>query len=307
MEKNVKDKFKNRIYIAYLLFLFRNIIIFSSGHSGYTTRIMILSNLVICVALSLIIALKTKKFNIYWVTMIIGISIFGMKYSGFNDMNKFWNIVIMYVYVIFSAFQLILLSITRYLKQKSLKRLIKVILCFFSCYFFSEFYNQHYCEPKSIIYSTEISNIKNEKEMLEIIHKMPMVKRIYYKENKKEIIYPKSDYFPFNFGFIPDNENKNIIMISLSTYINYESMDSLAEKVNGYLTLVNKSNEKIYLYMVTDKSTDSILSEYELENKNIKKVHKLKDLRETDNMLELFFYLPASLIKGESDYDGNDE
>jgi len=268
---------------------------------------MILSNLAICVALSLIITLKTKKINIYWVTMIIGISIFGMKYSGFNDMNKFWNIVIMYVYVIFSAFQLILLSIARYLKQKSLKRLIKVILCFFSCYFFSEFYNQHYCEPKSIIYSTEISNIKNEKEMLEIIHKMPMVKRIYYKENKKEIIYPKSDYFPFNFGFIPDNENKNMIMISLSTYINYESMDRLAEKVNGYLTLVNKSNEKIYLYMVTDKSTDSLLSEYELENKNIKKVHKLKDLKETDNMLELFLYLPASLIKGESYYDGNDE
>ena len=270
MEKNLKDKFKNGIYIVYLLFLFRTIIIFSSGYSGYVTRIMILSNLAICVALSLIITLKTKKINIYWVTMIIGISIFGMKYSGFNDMNKFWNIVIMYVYVIFSAFQLILLSITRYLKQKSLKRLIKVILCFFSCYFFSEFYNQHYCEPKSII-------------------------------------YPKSDYFPFNFGFIPDNENKNMIMISLSTYINYESMDRLAEKVNGYLTLVNKSNEKIYLYMVTDKSTDSLLSEYELENKNIKKVHKLKDLKETDNMLELFLYLPASLIKGESYYDGNDE
>ena len=101
MEKNLKDKFKNGIYIVYLLFLFRTIIIFSSGYSGYTTRIIILSNLATCVALSLIIALKTKKFNIYWVTMIIGISIFGMKYSGFNDMNKFWNIVIMYVYVIF--------------------------------------------------------------------------------------------------------------------------------------------------------------------------------------------------------------
>ena len=143
--------------------------------------------------------------------------------------------------------------------------------------------------------------------MFEIIHKMPMVKRIYYKYNQKEVIYPKSDYFPFNFGFIPDNENKNIIMISLSTYINYESMDRLAEKVSEYLMLMNKSNEKIYLYMVTDKSADSILSEYELENKNIKKVHKLKDLRETNNMLELFLYLPASLIKGESDYDGNDK
>lgn len=106
-------------------------------------------------------------------------------------------------------------------------------------------------------YSTHITKIKDEEEMVEIIKRMPAVSSVYLSKNEGEAekSYGEVSYY-LNYLKEFSEKSDKIIVVSLKTSIDNDSLNSLTEKIIGYLKLVGAEKEKIMLYIVDDRDKE---------------------------------------------------
>ncbi len=299
MNSKLKIQINKFINTVYLLFLFRFIVLFSNGYSDRTARWMIQINLITCVVLFFLIFFKTKRYNLYIITGITAILIFGLKYSTFNNRNIEVNINTIKIYVSFLILSMLLFGYQRYIKRKKHWKILLLFISFFSIKPFVEYYYHYYSNPKNVIYEMEITNIKDTKEMLEIISKLPLVNIVRYEDkNGRVIAFPNTDLTRTGFTLQTNmkKENESMILVSTETYISYESADSLANEIKKYLTLIGKSKERVRLHIVTLKSREFPIKIYEIQYGQIKEIFKLKNIRESEDVFKIIFLIPSIFI-----------
>ena len=291
------------LYFFYLFLLGRNVLLLSNGYSNKITGILLLVNLLCCFILSLVLIFKNKKYNVYLITMILGFSIFYINYSGYKDMNKNFNKVICYIFILLSIIEVLMFVFVKIKKSKKIKTALYLCCCFVMGVLFLRFLNNYYWEPKKIVYSTQITNIKNEKEMLEIIEKMPGIKSadiikdyekssLSYEENGQNI------YYHYNFKESL-NPSDLIIDISLNTLIDDASLDSLAYKIQKYIKLNGLENDLVRVYIVTDRDSQKAIKIYDFQNNNIKVQYKRENpyIAGSSPLLNIFSLI-VKILKG---------
>ena len=144
MKEKILEAFKKLPYIIYLLYLGRNLSILSNGYSDENTGWYLITNTVICIILSLILIFFVKKYNIYIISLITGLSLFILKYSPYSDMNKMKNKRMIEIYISCMLILLVFMVIIYLRKRKKIKTLIFIAICFAVSYPITEFYNQLY-------------------------------------------------------------------------------------------------------------------------------------------------------------------
>ena len=269
------------LYFFYLFLLGRNILLLSNGYSNKTTGVLLLLNLLCSFIFTLILLFKSKKYNIYLITFILGFSIFYIYYSGYSDMNKSFNKLVYFIYIFSLGFETLIFMIIKIKNNKNFKTVIYVCCSLIAGILFLQFLNNYYWEPKKITYSTQIEIIKSEKEMLKIIEKMPGIKSadIVKDYEKSSLSYDEDDqnvYYHCNFK--ESLEPADIIVdISLKTLIDGSSLDNLAFKIQNYIKLCDLENKRIRVYIVTDRDYRKAIKIYDFQNGNVKIRYKREE------------------------------
>ena len=304
MKEKILEAFKKLPYIIYLLYLGRNLSILSNGYSDENTGWYLITNTVICIILSLILIFFVKKYNIYIISLITGLSLFILKYSPYSDMNKIKNKRMIEIYISCMLIHLVFMVIIYLRKRKKIKTLIFIAICFFVSYPITEFYNQLYAEPKKVTYTRGVSELKNKEEMVKAIFNLPLVNMVSYAGNKEvPIIRAKKEWYKEARGYYVAiaeemKENEAVLMVSMEIVVNYETMDSLASEIGKYLKMAGEGKKKVKLYINTLKNREQDLGEYEIYNNEVKKIKTLENLKEPDNIIEFIFIAFANELKG---------
>ena len=304
MKEKILEAFKKLPYIIYLLYLGRNLSILSNGYSDENTGWYLITNTVICIILSLILIFFVKKYNIYIISLITGLSLFILKYSPYSDMNKIKNKRMIEIYISCMLIHLVFMVIIYLRKRKKIKTLIFIAICFAVSYPITEFYNQLYAEPKKVTYTRGVSELKNKEEMVKAIFNLPLVNMVSYAGNKEvPIIWAKKEWYKEARGYYVAiaeemKENEAVLMVSMETVVNYETMDSLASEIGKYLKMAGEGKKKVKLYINTLKNREQDLGEYEIYNNEVKKIKTLENLKEPDNIIEFIFIAFANELKG---------
>ena len=304
MKEKILEAFKKLPYIIYLLYLGRNLSILSNGYSDENTGWYLITNTVICIILSLILIFFVKKYNIYIISLITGLSLFILKYSPYSDMNKIKNKRIIEIYISCMLVHLVFMVIIYLRKRKKIKTLIFIAICFAVSYPITEFYNQLYAEPKKVTYTAEVSELKNKEEMVKAIFNLPLVNMVSYAGNKEvPIIRAKKEWYKEARGYYvviaeEMKENEAVLMVSMETVVNYETMDSLASEIGKYLKMAGEGKNKVKLYINTLKNREQDLGEYEIYNNEVKKIKTLENLKESDNIFEDMAIIFTESLKG---------
>ncbi len=304
MKEKILEAFKKMPYIIYLLYLGRNLSILSNGYSDENTGWYLITNTVICIILSLILIFFVKKYNIYIISLITGLSLFILKYSPYSDMNKMKNKRMIEIYISCMLILLVFMVIIYLRKRKKIKTLIFIAICFAVSYPITEFYNQLYAEPKKVTYTAGVSELKNKEEMVKAIFNLPLVNMVSYAGNKEvPIIRAKKEWYKEARGYYVAiaeemKENEAVLMVSMETVVNYETMDSLASEIGKYLKMAGEGKKKVKLYINTLKNREQDLGEYEIYNNEVKKIKTLENLKEPDNIIEFIFIAFANELKG---------
>ena len=304
MKEKILEAFKKLPYIIYLLYLGRNLSILSNGYSDENTGWYLITNTVICIILSLNLIFFVKKYNIYIISLITGLSLFILKYSPYSDMNKIKNKRIIEIYISCMLVHLVFMVIIYLRKRKKIKTLIFIAICFAVSYPITEFYNQLYAEPKKVIYTAGVSELKNKEEMVKAIFNLPLVNMVSYAGNKEvPIIRAKKGWYKEARGYYVAiaeemKENEAVLMVSMETVVNYETMDSLASEIGKYLKMAGEGKKKVKLYINTLKNREQDLGEYEIYNNEVKKIKTLENLKESDNIFEDMAIIFTESLKG---------
>ena len=93
-------------------------------------------------------------------------------------------------------------------------------------------------------------------------------------------------------------ENEAVLMVSMETVVNYETMDSLASEIGKYLKMAGEGKKKVKLYINTLKNREQDLGEYEIYNNEVKKIKTLENLKESDNIFEDMAIIFTESLKG---------
>ena len=311
MEKeyeSIKEKWKkvsNKTpYILYLIHLVRNIVILTNGTYVDYRHKFIYMNIVICLFFAVFLVFFKKKYNIYIISFITGLSIYVLKYSPYADMNRTENIRAIVIYILVMVFQLVLMT-AMYVIKRNMRTLILILLSFFASYPVTEFYHQMYADPKRITYNSGVKEIKDKNDLTKKILKLPLVNVVCYKEEntgvlikeagkeeyKEELCYYMNDK-------IKSEENKALLVVSVSTLIDYETIDSLATEIAKFYKLMKKEDRKIILEIYTLKSRENILGEYEIYNGELKKIKLTEDIRYVEDIIEYLKNIPGYLLRG---------
>ena len=155
------------LYFFYLFLLGRNILLLSNSYSNKTTGALLLINMLFCFILALILLFKSKKYNVYLIVTILSFSIFYIYYSGYSDMNKDFNKMVYYIFILLSIVEIIMFVFVKMKESKKVKTALYLCFCFIVGILFLRFLNNYYQEPKKIVYSTWITSLKDKQEMLE--------------------------------------------------------------------------------------------------------------------------------------------
>ena len=311
MEKeyeSIKEKWKkvsNKTpYILYLIHLVRNIVILTNGTYVDHRHKFIYMNIVICLFFAVFLVFFKKKYNIYIISFIIGLSIYVLKYSPYSDMNRVENIRAIIIYILVMIFQLILMT-AMYVLKRNTRTLILILLSFFASYPMTEFYHQMYADPKKITYNSGVKEIDNKEDLMRKILKLPLVNAVCYKEENTGVLIKESEKEKYKkeLCFYMDNEikseeNKALLVVSVDTLIDYETIDSLATEIAKFYKLVKKEDRRITLKIKTLKSRENILGEYEIYNGELKKIKLTEDIRYIEDIIEYLKSVPAELIRG---------
>ena len=304
MKEKILEAFKKLPYIIYLLYLGRNLSILSNGYSDENTGWYLITNTVICIILSLILIFFVKKYNIYIISLITGLSLFILKYSPYSDMNKIKNKRMIEIYISCMLILLVFMVIIYLRKRKKIKTLIFIAICFAVSYPITEFYNQLYAEPKKVTYTAGVSELKNKEEMVKAIFNLPLANMVSYAGNKEiPIIRAKKEWYKEARGYYVAiaeemKENEAVLMVSMETVVNYETMDSLASEIGKYLKMTGEGKKKVKLYINTLKNREQDLGEYEIYNNEVKKIKTLENLKESDNIFEDMAIIFTESLKG---------
>lgn len=304
MKEKILEAFKKLPYIIYLLYLGRSLSILSNGYSDENTGWYLITNTVICIILSLILIFFVKKYNIYIISLITGLSLFILKYSPYSDMNKIKNKRMIEIYISCMLIHLVFMVIIYLRKRKKIKTLIFIAICFAVSYPITEFYNQLYAEPKKVTYTRGVSELKNKEEMVKAIFNLPLVNMVSYAGNKEvPIIRAKKEWYKEARGYYVAiaeemKENEAVLMVSMETVVNYETMDSLASEIGKYLKMAGEGKKKVKLYINTLKNREQDLGEYEIYNNEVKKIKTLENLKESDNIFEDMAIIFTESLKG---------
>ena len=219
-------------------------------------------------------------------------------------MNRTENIRAIVIYILVMIFQLILMT-AMYVIKRNMRTLILILLSFFSSYPVTEFYHQMYADPKRITYNSGVKEIKDKNDLMKKILKLPLVNAVCYKEEntgvlikeagkeeyKEELCYYMNDK-------IKSEENKALLVVSVDTLIDYETIDSLATEITKFYKLMKKEDRKIILEIYTLKSRENILGEYEIYNRELKKIKLTEDIRYVEDIIENLNYAPTWLLRG---------
>ena len=304
MKEKILEAFKKLPYIIYLLYLGRSLSILSNGYSDENTGWYLITNTVICIILSLILIFFVKKYNIYIISLITGLSLFILKYSPYSDMNKIKNKRMIEIYISCMLIHLVFMVIIYLRKRKKIKTLIFIAICFAVSYPITEFYNQLYAEPKKVTYTRGVSELKNKEEMVKAIFNLPLVNMVSYAGNKEvPIIWAKKEWYKEARGYYVAiaeemKENEAVLMVSMEIVVNYETMDSLASEIGKYLKMAGEGKKKVKLYINTLKNREQDLGEYEIYNNEVKKIKTLENLKESDNIFEDMAIIFTESLKG---------
>ena len=196
-------------------------------------------------------------------------------------MNKNFNKLVYFTYIFTLGFETLIFMIIKIKNNKNFKTVIYVCCSLIAGILFLQFLNDYYWEPKKIIYSTQIESIKSEKEMLEIIGKMPGIKSadIVKDYEKSSFSYNEDDqniYYHYNFK--ESLEPSDIIIdVSLKTSIDDSSLDNLAFKIQNYIKLYSLENKLIRVYMVTDRDYRKAIKIYDFQNGNVRARYKREE------------------------------
>ena len=169
----------------------------------------------------------------------------------------------------------------------------------------TEFYHQMYADSKRITYNSGVKEIKDKNDLTKKILKLPLVNVVCYKEEntgvlikeagkeeyKEELCYYMNDK-------IKSEENKALLVVSVSTLIDYETIDSLATEIAKFYKLMKKEDRKIILEIYTLKSRENILGEYEIYNGELKKIKLTEDIRYVEDIIEYLKNIPGYLLRG---------
>lgn len=295
MEKIIRKSW----YVIYLLLLGRNIQLLSNGYSNKLTGVFLLANALSCIIFCLFVILKTKRYNVYVINLILGFSLFYTKYSGYRDLNKNFNRIVILVYMLSLIIQILIFLFFYHQKKKNVKVLGLIILSVLSGMIFLEFLNGFYWEPKKIFYSTHIKKIKDEEEMVEIIKRMPAVSSVYLSENEGEAekSYGEVSYYLSYLKEFSEKSDK-IIVVSLKTSIDNDSLNLLTEKIIGYLKLVGAEKEKIMLYIVDDRDKKEEVRVYRIESSHFEIKYEREYSVVADSVIEIIIASVIKLLKG---------
>lgn len=295
MEKTIKKI----CYVIYLLLLGRNIQLLSNGYSNKLTGVLLLANALSCIIFCLFIILKTKRYNVYVINLILGFSLFYTKYSGYRDLNKNFNRIVILVYMLSLIIQILIFLFFYHRKKKNTKILGLIILSVLIGMIFLEFLNKFYWEPKKIFYSTHITKIKDEEEMVEIIKRMPAVSSVYLSENEgeSEKSYGEVSHYLSSLKEFTEKPDK-IIVVSLKTSIDNDSLNLLTEKIIKYLKLVGAKKEKIMLYIVDDRDREIEIKVYKIESSHFEIKYEREYSVVADSVIEIIVVSVIKLLKG---------
>ena len=208
------------------------------------------------------------------------------------------------IYISCMLVHLVFMVIIYLKKRKKIKTLIFIAICFFVSYPITEFYNQLYAEPKKVTYTTGVSELKNKEEMVKAIFNLPLVNMVSYAGNKEvPIIRAKKEWYKEARGYYVAiaeemKENEAVLMVSMETVVNYETMDSLASEIGKYLKMAGEGKKKVKLYINTLKNREQNLGEYEIYNNEVKKIKTLENLKESDNIFEDMAIIFTESLKG---------
>lgn len=295
MEKIIRKSW----YVIYLLLLGRNIQLLSNGYSNKLTGVLLLANALSCIIFCLFIILKTKRYNVYVINLILGFSLFYTKYSGYRDLNKNFNRIVILIYMLSLIIQILIFLFFYHRKKKNTKISGLIILSVLIGMIFLEFLNKFYWESKKIFYSTHITKIKDEEEMVEIIKRMPAVSSVYLSENEgeSEKSYGEVSYYLSYLKEFSEKSDK-IIVVSLKTSIDNDSLNLLTEKIIGYLKLVGAEKEKIMLYIVDDRDKKEEVRVYRIESSHFEIKYEREYSVVADSVIEIIIASVIKLLKG---------
>ena len=265
-------------YFFYLFLLARNIVLLSNGYSNKTTGVLLILNLVLSLAAGLVLLFKSKKYNVYLIIFILGFSVFYINYSGYRDMNKNFNKLVYFIYILLLSFEIFMFMIIKIKNNKKIKTILSLCISLLTGVIFLQFLNNYYWEPKTIVFSTQVKTIKSEEEMLATIEKMPGIKSAYIVKDyeKESLSYDENEqniYYHYNFK--ESSDPSDIIMdISLKTLIDDSSLDSFSFKIQNYIKLCGLENQLIRVYIVTDRDYRRAVKIYDFQNGSVKVRYK---------------------------------
>ena len=272
---------KKYLHFFFLFLLGRDILLLSNGYSNKITGILLILNLLCSFIVMIIILFKTKRYNVYLIISILSFSIFYVNYSGYRDLNKNFNKYVIFIYLTALILELAFFIVIELKKDNKFKNGIFIFISFFSGLIFIEFLNDYYWEPKKIVYSTQIKDVKNIEEMMEIIRKMPAIKSTRREENYKNSSLSYDDengnlyYMHYNYKESL-NPSDLIIDISLETLIDNESLDNLVSKIQVYIKSAELERKLIRIYIVMDRDSNEAIKIYDLKENEIRIVYQEK-------------------------------
>ena len=292
MEKIIRKSW----YVIYLLLLGRNIQLLSNGYSNKLTGIWLLLNMVFCLIFSYVIAKNNYKYNRYVIGFILTFTLFLINYSGYRDLNKMFNITVIILLIISIIAQALIINIEIF-KKKKYEKIIFLILNFCCGLYFIYFLNCYYQEPKTIKYSTDVINIKNERELEKTIGKLPMINSMEI-SNRKD--FEDIDYYQDFYGVNEVKENTDeIFEVYVKYSVNNESLDLLAEKIRNYVKLLGKENKKIKLYMLDIFNHYEPIRVYSIKDDNMKVIYTRENIQVNNSFLDIFVIF-TKMLKGQN-------
>lgn len=288
----MKSKY-NWIYLLYFICLGRGIQLLSNGYSNKLTGFWLLLNMIVCLILSYKIIIKRKIYNKYLISFIMGFSLLLVNYSGYRDLNKRVNKVIIIIFILSIIIQCIFMLFND-IKLKKYKNIFFLTLSFIGGFIFTRDIYEFYNEPQRVVYSTNISKIKDKKEMIKIISNMPLVDNVgmYTAE-----IVKGEPYYVYNFNET-ENRSDELIEIYLTSNIDNESMDQLATRINWYLKLINKEKKLIRLYMLDKDYNENAIKIYDLQNGNMTVRYKRTIIQDKGLLSSTLHLIIVKFIKG---------
>ena len=126
-------------YFFYLFLLARNIVLLSNGYSNKTTGVLLILNLVLSLAAGLVLLFKSKKYNVYLIIFILGFSVFYINYSGYRDMNKNFNKLVYFIYILLLSFEIFMFMIIKIKNNKKIKTILSLCISVLTGVIFLQF------------------------------------------------------------------------------------------------------------------------------------------------------------------------